>query len=1174
MFACWIFLMLFQMPVGQGYSLHPEEEVFIEKAFQQIGQKFGVYFSYDRTIVSSVKVTYEPDQHENVEEALDNLFRQTNLKFQIFDKRYVAVYKDTSEGVESMKKMIDHFQGIIDSKNIDLERNRQVPAPVLQTTQRDILENKMFLYSIEGKVTDEGGEPLIGVNIQVKGTNNGTSTDLEGEFILEDIDENAVLVLSYLGYHTQEVPLMGRRDITITMVDDAKMLDEVVVTALGIGRQKKTLGFTTQEVGTEQLANSRTMNLGSALSGQVAGLTVTNPTGMFQRPNFVLRGKNPLIVIDGIPVETDFFDVSAVDIDNINVLKGVAASALYGSRGKDGAILITTKNAKEEGLVVNFSTNNMVTAGFTVFPEVQSTYGSGSNGQYEFWDGADGGISDGDMTWGPKLDSGLKIPQWNSPIRNKETGEVIEWYGDVEGTVYNDRSKYERVPIDFVSHNNLNDFLRTGLVSTNTFTVAYKGEKASYYASGKYAYQKGQVPNMSLNTGSLTFNSTFDITENFKVEASMGYNKVYSPNYPRYGYGPKNHIYTILVWMSSDVNGRDLAEHFWVPGLEGYRQANYNYAWYNNPYFASYELEQLQDRDVTDMQVSANWQISDDLSFQIRGNGRNNSRFETLKTPKSYKNYGDSRNGDYKIWNTSQLNFDADALLTYNKEITNNIDFGLNTGASIFNRSYRNEYQSTDGLIVPGVYSLNNTQGPVRASNYLEEKSIRSLYGALNIDLYNAVFLNFTARNDWSSTLPLENNSYFYPSVSLSTLVSEYINFPENVSFIKLYGSWAQVSNDLSPYSIYATYNKGVTYGSTQSVYYPSGIINPNILPEKSSSYEIGLSSGYFNDRLRIGLTYYDIKDENQIINLGISEASGFTSRKVNGNEYQTKGLEVVATVNPVRKENFNWNLTANWSKYVERITRIFNNQAVYNNLRVGDRTDSFYTTVWQTSADGKLILGENGLPIRDQYPRNVGHLNPSWRLGLINKFSYKGFDIGMDIDGVWGGLMNSTTHEKMWWGGRHPNSLEYRAAEYEAGHPVYVPEGVVVIEGDLKQDVYGNVISDTREYQPNTTAVNWQTWSQNYPYRATVTEEESEKFANTFDRSFFKLRRLAIGYELGNIIPLGHKLKGLYVQLYGYNLVMWKKIPLIDPDYETGNDGNLQDPAPRYLGLSINFKL
>lgn len=1027
---------------------------------------------------------------------------------------------------------------------------------------------------VRGKVTDTKGNNLAGVNVVVKNTLNGVITATDGTYSISVQSTSVTLIFSSVGFTTQEIELNGKTSVDVSLVEGSQQLDEVVVTAIGIKQQKKRLGFTTQEVKTEQLANSRTMNMGTALAGQVAGLTVTTPTGMFQSPAFVLRGKTPLIVIDGIPVETDFYDVSGEDIENINVLKGVAASALYGTRGKNGAILITTKNAKKEGMEINVNSNNMFTAGFTVFPKTQTEYGSGSNGQYEFWDGADGGISDGDMTWGPKLNAGLKVPQWNSPIRDKQTGETIEWYGDVKGTVYDDRSRYERVPIDFVYHNNLKDFLRTGIVSTNTFSVAYKGERARYYASGKYAYQQGQVPNMSLNTGGLNFNAAFDITSNFTLETSLSYNKVFSPNYPRYGYGPKNHIYTILIWMSDDVNGNDLRNHMWVPGLEGYRQANYNYAWYNNPYFASYMLEQLQNRDVVDMQVKANWKIAEGLTLQVRGNGRNISNFESMKSPKSYMNYGDSRNGDYKIWNSRQLNVDADALATYSRDITDDIQFSVNAGASIFNRNYTQEYQSTDGLIVPEVYSLNNTQGPVQATNLRRDKSIRSVYGAANLDLYNAVFLSFTARNDWSSTLPLNNNSYFYPSVSLSTMVSEYIKMPEAVSYVKLYGSWAQVSSDLDPYSIYSAYNKGVTYGSTQSVYYPAGIVNPNILPEKSSSYEIGMSTGLFKDRLTLDLTYYNIKDENQIIDLGISEASGFTSRKVNGNVYKTNGFEIVATVKAIKNKNFRWDISANWSRYVKKITEIYGDQPKFGNLFLNDRTDSYYATVWQKSADGQLILDANGLPIRDPFPRNIGHLDPSWRLGFLNKFNFKGFDIGVDVDGVWGGIMNSTTVEKMWWGGRHPNSLEYRAAEYAAGQPVYVPEGVVIVEGELKQDVLGNVVSDTRKYEANTTAVSWQTWGQQYPYRARVTEDESKKFANTFDRSFFKLRRVAVGYELGNVINLGKTVKGLYVQLFSYNLAMWKKMPLLDPDYEIGNDGNLQDPSPRYVGFSVNVKL
>jgi len=1026
---------------------------------------------------------------------------------------------------------------------------------------------------ITGKVTDSKGGNLPGVNVLVKNSTTGSITDQDGRYSINAPSAESSLVFSFIGFTSQEVQVNGKSVIDITLVDDLQQLEEVVVTAIGIKQQKKRLGFTTQEVKTEQLATSRTMNLGNALAGQVAGLTVSNPTGMFQKPSFTLRGKTPLIVIDGIPVETDFYDVTGEDIENINVLKGIAASALYGSRGKNGAILITTKNAKVEGLEVNINTNNMVTAGFTVFPETQTEYGSGSNGLYEFWDGADGGISDGDMTWGPRLNAGVKVPQWNSPIRNIATGETIPWYGDVKGTVYDDRSQYERVPTDFVYHDNLRDFLRTGMVSNNTFSVAYKGEKARYYASGKYAYERGQVPNMSLNTGGVNFNAVFDLSKKLELQTSLSYNKVFSPNYPRYGYGPKNHIYTILIWMSDDVNGQDLRNNMYVPGLEGYRQANYNYAWYNNPYFASYELEQKQDRNVVDTQMQLKWTPAKDLTIQARGSARNVNNFESMKSPKSYMNYGDSRNGDYKIWNSSQLNFDADVLASYTKDIGDNFQLGFNGGASVFNRSYNQEYQSSDGLIVPGVYSLNNTQGPVQATNYLAQKSIRSVYGAANIDLYNAVFLSFTARNDWSSTLPTQNNSYFYPSVSVSTLVSEYIKMPEVIDYVKLYSSWAQVSSDLSPYSIYSAYNKATTYGTIPSVSYPSAIVNPNILPEKSSSYEIGTSMALFKNKLSLDLTYYNILDENQIISLPISESSGFSSRTVNGNKYTTNGFEIVAGLKAVRRKNFSWDVAANWSKYVRKITEIYGDLPNYNNLKLGERTDSYYATVWMKSADGQVILDSKGLPTRDPYVQNIGHLDPSWRLGIQNKFKVFDFSVGLDVDGVWGGIMNSNTVEKMWWGGKHPSSTLYREPEYAAGKPVYVPEGVVVTGGEFRRDLQGNVLSDTRTYAPNTTAVSWQTWSQQYPYRARVTEAESSLFANTFDRSFFKLRRLAIGYDLGKIINLGDKIKSLDAQVFGYNLLMWKKMPLLDPDFKEGNDGDLQDPSPRYLGFSLNLK-
>lgn len=1033
-----------------------------------------------------------------------------------------------------------------------------------------ITESANLAGPITGTVKDSSGMALPGVSVRVKGEKTAALTNSDGKFTIS-ANPQSILVFTMIGFGQKEVQVGNQTIITVVLSDNIAKLNEVVVTAIGIKQQKRKLGYATQEVNTGVLAEAKTMNLGNALSGQVAGLTVNNPTGLFQKPSFSLRGKTPIIVLDGVLVETDFYDISPENIENINVLKGVTASALYGSRGKNGAILITTKKAKSEGMEVNVSTSNMVTAGFTVYPETQTEYGNGSNGKYEFWDGADGGVSDGDMIWGPKFGTGIKVSQWNSPIRDKQTGEVIPWWGDVKGTVYDNKSRYERVPTDWIRHNNLDDFLRTGIVTNNTFSISYKGEKGQFFFSGKQAYQRGQVPNTSLSTGGLNFNATYNLSKSIQLDASLSYNKVYSPNYPRYGYGPKNHMYTILIWMGDDVNGKELKEHMYVPGQEGYRQANYNYAWYNNPYFASYELEQKMDRDVTNGQLKLSWQVLPDLTLQGRINGRQNTSFSDMKSPKSYMNYGDSRNGDYKNWNDSRLNLDADFLANYSKEISEDITLTVNAGASTFYSRYQQEYQSTDGLIVPFVYSLNNTQGPVQANNSAIERSIRSLYSSVNIDLFKALYLNATARNDWSSALPVKNNSYFYPSVSASTVVSEYLRMPRIIDYLKFNASWADVSNDLEPYSINSTYSKGTTYGSTPSVLYPDILVNPDIKPEKSTSFELGTSLSLFKNMVSLDGTYYEILDQNSIIDLDISTATGFIKKKVNGNRYKTKGIELIAGIKPFRGRKFSWDMGINWSSSAQRLTELYGSQLKYNNLIKDDRVDSYYATVWQKSATGELILDANtGLPVKNPYPSNLGHLDPNWRLGLQNKFKVKGFTINADIDGAWGGLLRSVTIEKMWWGGKHPSSVEYRDAEYTAGKPVYVPKGVIITGGQLERDVNGNIVSDTRTYTPNTQAVSWQTWSQIYPYQAQVTESESKKFANVYDRTYFKLRRLSVSYDLAKIIKT-ERLKNLDLSVYGYNLYVWKKIPYVDPDY--GNDNDLQDPSARYVGFSLNVK-
>ena len=1021
-----------------------------------------------------------------------------------------------------------------------------------------------------GKVLDENSAPLPGASVVIKGSSKGVATDFDGNFQIGLNSENDVLLVSYIGYIPTEFPTSGKTSAEIVLLPDSEKLNEVVVTALGITRAEKKIGYATQKMDVEIIEEINAPNVGNLFTGQVAGLSVSNPTGLFQKPSFSLRGKSPLIVIDGIPVETDFYDVSANNIANVNVLKGTTASALYGSRGRNGAILITTKNAKVDGLEITVSHNTMISAGFTVFPETQTEYGNGSNGKYEFWDGKDGGISDGDMIWGPKFEPGVLVSQWNSPILDNVTGETIPWWGDVYGTQYDDKSRYSRVPTPWEYHDNLKDFMGTGYISSTDFAIASKSEKGSFRLSGNYSDQKDRVPNSGLKTGGLTFKSTTNLSKSLTLDSKLSYNKVYSPNYPRHGYGPKNHMYTILIWMGDDVNGQELKEHMYVPGQEGYRQANFNYAWYNNVYFAANELNQKYDADLINAQMVLKYNIAEGLNLQGRGSAVIQDIFEDRQSPKTYLNYGDAREGDYKTWNSKRLTVDYDVLASYNKSLTEDISFDVNAGASTFYRKYQQEYNSTDGLVVPFVYSLNNTSGNVAATTYVEERATNSVYATLGLDLYNAVFLTAAARNDWSSTLPKENRSYFYPSVSLSTVVSNFVSMPKAVDYLKLYGSWAQVSSDLDPYSTESYYTNSGVFGGNIKLQYPNGLVNSNIEPESSNSFELGLSAAFLKNRLALDLTYYNVVDTNQIIDLPISNTSGFENRKVNGNEYTTNGLEVVLNAKPILTDNFSWNITANWSRKVQKITEIYGDNTTYNNLRLNDRADSYYATVWQKSADGDLILGANGLPIKDNFPQLLGHNDQDWTLGLQNSFKYKNLTVNVGIDGGWGGLIRSLTVEKMWWGGKHPNSTEYRDAEYAAGVPVYVPNGVQVTGGDLVQDVNGDVISDTRTYAQNTTAVSWQTWSQNYPYRAAVTYKENEKFANIFDRSFFKLRTLSFKYDITELANI-HGVKNLDVTLSGYNLLVWKKADIIDPDF--GNDNNLQDPSTRYIGIGVNVK-
>ncbi|KAA2224887.1 SusC/RagA family TonB-linked outer membrane protein [Chryseobacterium sediminis] len=1029
--------------------------------------------------------------------------------------------------------------------------------------------------NISGNVKSENGSSVSGVNITDKNTGKTATTDENGNFT---ISANPKDILEFFApdfsVYTVEVSSKKQYSVVLKKTNE-KQIEGVVITALGIAKKKEKIGYSTQEVGTKQFETITTPSIGNLFSGQVAGLNVSNPTGMQQAPQFTLRGNsNVVFVIDGVIVEKEVFqNLDPNNIENINVLKGATASALYGSRGRYGAVLITTKSAKKKGFSVEFSQNTMITGGFTNLPKTQTEYGNGSHGKYEFWDGADGGVNDGDMIWGPKFVPGLQIAQWNSPIRDKVTGQVVPWYGAVTGTQYDNKSRYERVPIDWKYHDNLNTFLKPAVINNNNFAISYRDNKDIYRFSGNFMNYDDRVPNSYLQKYGLNFSSENHLGDKLIFNTKFNFNQAFTPNIPNYDYNPSGHMYTILIWMGGDVDGKALKNHMWIPGQEGRAQANWNYAWYNNPWFGAEYYKNQNRTNIINAQTGLEYKATQDLSVKGKISLVENHNKTEILSPYSYFNYSAPRSGGYILKDNKTWNLNYDVLATYKKKISENFDFTINAGGSAFYFKNNNNERSTDGLRTPEVYTFENSIGALKNYTYLKEKLIYSAYSTIDIGLYNAFFINISGRNDWSSTLPKANRSYFYPSASISAVISNLVKLPESINMLKLSASWAKVAYDFQPYSIrnYYLNNQGITFNGNPTYYYPTTLnVENSLKPEQTKSYELGLSAGFLNNRITLDATYFRTLDYNNILQFPAAESSGFTSQYVNGNEYTTKGFEVSLGLVPVKTADFSWKTLINWSTYEQKLTSIYDNMPNYQNIKLGERMDSYYDYTWQKSPDGKVILDANsGMPTRANTPSNLGHFNPDWTFGFNNTFKYKKFSLNIGIDGSIGGVMRSQVVEKMWWGGKHPNSVAYRDLEYaNPGTYYFVPDGV-------------NYNPATGLYTPHTKAISFQDWAQNYPYQARVTQDESEEFANVFDRTFIKLRSVVLEYDFSYLLNPKGMVKGFTANISAYNLAMWKKSKNLysDPDFQirSGRSGDIandiQDPSSRWFGIGFNLK-
>jgi len=999
-----------------------------------------------------------------------------------------------------------------------------------------------------GKVLDENSDPLPGASIVLKGGSAGVATDFDGNFAIEIPSGNQTLVISYIGYLSLEYATNGKTSGEIVLQPDSQKLDEVVVTALGIKKEKKRLGYSVQEVEGD-LTKARDPNVMNSLSGKVSGLVVAASAEFFSSPNLYLRGKKPLIVVDGVPLGTDTWNISPDDIESINVLKGANAAALYGSAGGNGAVQITTKRGTkdERGFVIEFNQNSMLQGGFNAVPKVQNSYGPGSYGNYAFGDGKGGGINDADYDqWGPKFEGQL-ITQYDSPL-------------DANGNL---------IPTPWLARgaNNFDNFIETGFLTTNNLTVASQFDKGNVRFSMSHTYQKGINPNTKLNVYNFNLSSKYNFSEKTSIDASANFNFQTSPNNPDVAYGPNSYIYNMLIWGGADYDVRELRD-YWQEGKEGIQQINFEYTRYNNPYFMAYEWLKGKQSNAFTGQVSLNHKFTNSLDATLRTNAALDNQFNSEKFPYSMTTYGrEKAEGDYKEWYYYNLKSYTDLMLNYNQTFG---DFEVRStlGTNLNIEKYRSSYATTDYLIVPGLYTLSNTQTPVQPSNYNSHYETYGYYLSADFSYKSFLFLGATGRIDKDSRLPEKNNSFFYPSVSLSAVLSEVFDIPQ-VDFLKVRGSYAKVGSSLDIYSNLNTYalNSPFTVnGTTYNPAYVNAVLsNENLEPAFNSSTEFGIETRLLNNKLGFDLTYYENKNGPQIFNLQYSEASGYNGKKQNGITTKTKGWEIALSVTPVRSTHFSWDVRLNWSAYKEYLEKVYGDIQNNGRIQIGERVDAYYINDFMRTADGQLIVGNDGKPLKNAYQTRIGYAAPDWSAGISNSLRYKNISLDFSLDGRYGGKIEDYVALKMWQSGRHVGTDTPERANDVQGIKSYVTNGVVITGGELTTDGEGNVLSDTRTFAPNTTKMYYQDYSKSY---------HGQSAANIIDKTFFKLREVNLTFTFPKKALEKTFINNASISLIGRNLIYFAKHKDIDLDQFNAEKGSpLQSPTVKSYGLNLNLK-
>ena len=1019
--------------------------------------------------------------------------------------------------------------------------------------------------SYSSTIVDTENKPVPGATILELGTQNHAVSDVRGNFTLKTNATDFVIQISSLGFKTLQVKVEnGQMPTSIAFEQSTVELNEVVITALGIKRESESMTSSVETMDSKKFTDVPLTNVVNSLAGQVAGVQITNgSSGVGSSSRITIRGENslsgsnqPLFVVDGVPISNEMFssdlfnngpgiqevdygngvaEINPDDIASMTVLKGPGSAALYGSRAANGVVIVSTKRG-EQKKGIGVSTSSSITfEGLLTLPEYQNVYGGGSNGEFSFEDGIGGGTNDGGLSsFGPRM-NGQLIRQFDSPS-NDANGNVVR-AADVLARSINDTTTAPITPTAWQARpDNIRDFFETGVTSQHNIAITSASDESRMRFSYSNLRNEGILPNSDLERDGIAISLDRQLHDKVQFNAFANFINSRSDNRPNLGYGFENVMYG-FNWTGRQTDLNSL-RNYWQAGQESLQQFNYNYLWITNPYLTLFENTNSFDKKRLFGNAAISYAITEKLSLRIR------SGIDTYADQREFRRAFSTIAkpfGSYRVDNIDFLEVNTDALLTYQDQINEDWRYTASVGANRLDQDLNYEFTEASQLSVPNVYTLANAKSPLISNSEVFDKRINSVYGLANFSYKSTLYLDLNLRNDWSSTLPEDENSFAYYSAGIGYVLSNTFNLPKAVNYLKLRFNASSVGNDTDPFQLANSFQFNRNFGSSPRVTNDNELKNADLKPERLNALEAGTEIWLLDNRLQVDVGVYQNTSIDQIIGRPISQASGFGNVVENGGEVRTQGVEARLSAKIIDGEKFQWTSSVNFSSYKSEVTElpdgvdqfvtgqasVFNgaggSNTVFYIAQEGGEVGDMYGTGF-VEIDGQILFGPDGLPIQDDKLRLLGNYNPDFIFGFGNEFRYGNLTVSFLFDWRQGGTIVSRTKALGSTAGVLKETLPGRE------------------NGGIGIGVMNIGTEDNPEYVPNTTVVSAGSFYNSF-------FDRGNEASALYDASYLKLRQLSIYYTVPKKFTDKIGFEKIQLGFVGSNLLLITDNPHFDPE-------------------------